>query len=67
MLGTSPFLELILLLSALPAIAISRREVTRWRSGVTFVAFYPAMVLMVGSASIMLVLLLAPLGVINFG
>jgi len=60
-----PFLATILLVAALPTLAITRQATSGWRAGVVFAAFYPAIVMLVGIVLIMTFLGLAALGVID--
>ena len=60
-----PFLVAILLVAALPTAAISLRSATGWRAGVVFVAFYPALVLLVGIVMIVTFITLASFGLIE--
>ena len=60
-----PFLAAILLVAALPTLAISRHSAGGWRAGVVFAAFYPALVLLVGILMVTAFLLLGWLGLID--
>ena len=66
MQGAAIFFEIILLLAALPAIALSRRGAVGWRSGAVFAAVYPAIVLALSAAMALVLLLIAPLGLVAF-
>jgi hypothetical protein len=60
-----PFVVMILLVAALPTVAISVRSASGWRAGVVFAAFYPALVVVVGILMIAAFLTLAAFGIID--
>lgn len=60
-----PFVIEILIVAALPTALISLRSATGWRAGVVFVAFYPALVVVVGILMIATFISLAALGLVD--
>jgi hypothetical protein len=60
-----PFVVMILLVAALPTVAISVRSASGWRAGIVFAAFYPALVVVVGILMIATFLTLAAFGIID--
>ncbi len=60
-----PFVVAILLVAALPTVAISLKSATGWRAGVVFAAYYPALVVVVGIVMIAVFISLAALGIID--
>jgi len=60
-----PFVVMILIVAALPTVAISLRSASGWRAGVVFAAFYPALVAVVGIAMIATFMTLGAFGVVD--
>ncbi|HML30040.1 MAG TPA: hypothetical protein PKE16_14640 [Hyphomicrobium sp.] len=59
-----PFVIAILLVAVLPTTVISLRSASGWRAGVVFVAFYPALVVVVGIVMIAAFISLAALDIV---
>lgn len=60
-----PFVVMILIVAALPTVAISLRSASGWRAGVVFAAFYPALVAVVGIAMIATFMTLGAFGMVD--
>jgi len=60
-----PFVVMILSVAAFPTLVISVRSASGWRAGVVFAAFYPPLVLIVGTLMIVTFITLAALGVVD--